>query len=162
MSAKPETDPPKLAAKANVVRYVGGSQYDHATGVLNGEAFVRPQKDLDGMSFTQRLIFSTKSEDDKVEIRRVFASRMNVGKTAIFDELNVGRALAALTQFDDDFHFLADPLPAEGSKLANPAHALLIGLPFAGEAVGSLKSELAGDLLQKTVHDKFPAVLPQN
>ena len=152
----------ELASAANVVRYVGGSQYDHATGILNGEAFIRPLKDIDGMSFTQRLIFSTNSEDDKNEIRRVFASRMNVGKTAIFAELNVEKALTALAQFEEEFHFLADPLPLDGSKLANPAHSLLIGLPFAGEAVGSLKSELAGDFIRKTVHGKFSAVFPQN
>ena len=50
-------------------------------------------------------------EIDKAEICKVFASRMTLGKTAIFAELNVGKALKALKQFEEDFHFLANPLP---------------------------------------------------
>ena len=160
MNGSSTADELRRADAAKVVRYVGGSNYDHTTGEVNGSAFDRTPKDADGLSVTQRLVLSTESDKDKSEIRQVFASRMTMGKTAIFTELNVGRALAVLKQFDEDFHFLASPLISSGEKMANPAHALLIGLPFVGEAVGSLKSELAGDLLRSVVHDKFPAVVP--
>jgi hypothetical protein len=152
------TELKRLPETANIVRYVGGSNYSASTGVLNGIAFERPPKDVDGLSVTQRLVLARNSEKDKTEIRTVFASRMTLGKTAVFAELNVGRALSKLARFDEEFFFLADPLPESDQKLANPAHALLKGLPFVGDEVGSLKSELAGDLLRSVVHDVFSAI----
>ncbi len=85
------------------------------------------------------------------------ASRMTLGRTAVFVQLNVGAALTALKEFEEDIFVCHDARSAEGTRVANPAHALIIGLPFKGEAVGSLKSELAGDRLRATVHDRFAA-----
>ena len=157
MTEKSAIEPKRLPETANVVRYVGGSNYNDSTGVLNGIAFERPPKDINGLSVTQRLVLARNSEKDKTEIRKVFASRMTPGKTAVFAELNVGKALNVLKRFDEEFYFLSDPLPPCDQKLANPAHALLKGLPFVGEEVGSLKSERAGDLLRSVVHDIFSA-----
>jgi hypothetical protein len=148
----------KLPASRNVVRYVGGKHVGNSTGALNGSAFDRTPKDSDGLSFTQRLILSKNPKSDEAEIRRVLGSRLTMGKTAVFAELNVRGALAALKAFEGDFHFREDALAKQGDMLANPAHALLIGLPFKGEAVGSLRSEHAGDLLRQTVIRTFPAV----
>jgi hypothetical protein len=150
----------KLPASRNVVRYVGGKHIGDSTGALNGSAFDRTPKDRDGLSFTQRLILFKSAKKDEAEIRRIVGSRLHMGKMAVFAELNVGAALGALKAFEADFYFREDALAAEGNMLANPAHALLIGLPFVGETVGSLRSEHAGDILRQTVRDTFPAFLP--
>ncbi|MEQ1551197.1 hypothetical protein [Sphingorhabdus sp.] len=147
----------KLPRKQNVVRYVGGLHYDREKDQVAGSAFDRTTKDNDGLSFTQRRILDADSEADKDSIRKVFASRMSLGRTACFAELNVGKALDALDEFEQDFSFVENPIPAEGDKLANPAHVLLIGLPFKGEVVGTLRSELAGDRLCRAIIGKFPA-----
>lgn len=154
----------RLADDKNVARYVGGS---HVTlNPLSGEfevdasAFDRTKKDHDGLSFVERLVLSTDQQRDEIEIRRVLAARRSIGKTARFAELNVGQAVEALSVFDNDFYFCEDPLSAKDGIPANPAHALLKGLPFVGEAVGSLRSEWAGELLSGIVTSTFPAVAP--
>ncbi len=154
----------RLADDKNVVRYVGGS---HVTlSPLTGEfevdasAFDRTAKDHDGLSFTERLVLSIDPHRDEDEIRRVLAARRSLGKTARFVEVNVEQAVKALSVFDNDFYFCEDPLPATTGIPANPAHVLLKGLPFAGEAIGSLSSEWAGELLSGIVTRTFPAVAP--
>lgn len=149
----------RVRAEENVVRYVGGASYDPVTKEVDGGAFGRKPKDTDGLSFTIRMILDSDSESDKNRIREIFSTHIKVGKTAIFAELNVGDVEEALEEFGDGFFFQHDPLPEDGEKLANPAHAILNGLPFIGEAAGSLKSEYAGDLLKNLVLDKFPAAL---
>jgi hypothetical protein len=155
----------KLSADKNVVRYVGGGSI--SLGPSEGEfeigagAFERSTKDEDGLSFIERLILAKQSKADEDEICRVLASRRSFGKTAQFAELNAGKALEALSYFDSDFYFCEDPLSEDGEKLANPAHTLLIGLPFKGEPAGSMTSELAGELLSGTVERLFPAMLPK-
>lgn len=143
-----------------VVRYVGGFHVDPRTGQINGSAFERTAKDVDGLSFNRRGVFAPDVEGDRAAIRRVMASRLKLGATATFAEINVGSALDALTEFEQDVFFVEHPLPAEDGKVANPAHALMIGFPFAGEQVGSLKSEVAGDRLRLCICDQFSAVLP--
>lgn len=146
-----------LESQEQVVRYVGGLNFDQSTGRVDGTAFDRRPKDHDGLSFTRRHVFSSEEEADRNQIRLVFASTIKVGATAKFAQLEVGKALDSLRYFDDIFDFIDDPLDAEGDALANPAHALMVGLPFAGEAVGSLRSELAGDLIAKCVNLVFDA-----
>jgi hypothetical protein len=154
----------KLNGDKNVVRYVGGSfvyvEADSDMFEVGAGAFERTTKDEDGLSFIERLILAKSSKADEDEIRRVLASRRSFGKTAQFAELNVEKALHALSYFDSEFYFCEDPLPTEGEKLANPAHALLIGLPFKGEPAGSMTSEFAGELLSGTVERLFPAIKP--
>ncbi|MEK6637380.1 MAG: hypothetical protein AABY88_04775 [Pseudomonadota bacterium] len=155
----------KLGADRNVVRYVGGASI--SLGPSAGEfeigagAFERSTKDEDGLSFIERFVLAKQSKADEDEIRRILASRRSFGKTAQFAELNVGRALEALSYFDNDFYFCEDPLPEDGERLANPAHVLLIGLPFKGELAGSMTSELAGELLSGAVERLFPAMHPK-
>lgn len=152
----------KLGVSKNVVRYVGGSFVslgpDEHEFEVGAGAFERSTKDEDGLSFVERFVFAKQSNADEDEIRRVLESWRSFGKTAQFAELNVGKVLEALSYFDSDFYFCEDPLPEEGDKLANSAHALLIGLPFKGEPAGSMTSELAGELLSGTVERLFPAV----
>jgi hypothetical protein len=154
--------PSRLGDQTNVVRYVGGSYApespDGSGIVILPGAFDR--KDEDGLSFIQRLILAKAEKQDKDRICLVFASRRTPGKTAVFAEMNVGDALQALSVFDNDFFFIEDPLPAEGEMLANPAHALLVGLPFPGVAIGSIQSEFAGQLLASVVLNTFPAIKP--
>lgn len=146
-----------LAEDEQVVRYVGGSHYSEDTHEVDGSAFDRKPKDDDGLSFTRRFLLSDDEGDDENKIREIFDSRMKVGSTAQFAQLKVADALSALTEFEEVFEFVEDKLDAEGDALANPAHALLLGLPFAGESIGSLKSEVAGDLLSQCVNYCFPA-----
>jgi hypothetical protein len=149
--------PVRLGDHENVARYVGGSNFDPATGRVNGAAFDRTAKDVGGLSFNRTGVLSQIGADDDRQICLVMASRISFGKTAVFAETNVGESVDALRSFGEVFHFIDDPLKAEGTKLANPAHALMIGLPFVGEAIGSLKAELAGDLIARTVQRVFPA-----
>jgi hypothetical protein len=146
-----------LASAERVVRYVGGLHYNHETGVVDGSAYGRRKNDDDGLSFTRRYIVAVDDETDKNQIRRIFASRLKIGKTAVFAQFSVADALDALSDYEEAFDFIENELEAEGQCLANPAHALLRGLPFVGEAVGSLKSEVAGDLLASRVDEIFHA-----
>lgn len=145
-----------------VARYVGGANFDSGTGQINGSAFERTPKDHDGVSFTRRGLLSYDQEEDRQEIRRIMASRLNLGKTAIFAEIQVGLALDTIEEFEQDVYFIENALKEDGDKLANPAHALLIGFPFRGEQIGSLKSEVAGDRLRQCVVGTFPAIMPQD
>lgn len=151
-------DRPRVARDENVVRYVGAAHFEQDTGVLNGSAFDRGPKDTDGLSVTRRGVLSTKRLQDETNIRLVLGSRLKLGTNALFVELNVGGILDALEEFEQEVFVCEDPLPAAGKALANPAHALIAGLPFAGEAIGSLRSEVAGDKLRALVSHSFPAV----
>lgn len=154
-------DVERLKDSEIVARYVGGSHFDPSTKQMNGSAFERTPKDKDGVSFTRRGLLNSNDDQDRNDIRQITASRLKIGKTAVFAELQVGRALAALEEYNQDIYFCNDPLDEDGSELANPAHALLIGFPFKGEQIGSLKSEVAGDKLRDCVDDIFPAILAE-
>lgn len=149
-----------LGQDEEVVRYVGGVHIDPENGDIDGSAFHRPPKDKDGLSFTRRYLLSISEQEDIAAIREIFASRMKLGKTAQFAQLQVGAALEVLNQFDEFFDFVEDPLSQENECLSNPAHALLLGLPFKGEAIGSLRSDLAGDLIASCINRAFPAHAP--
>jgi hypothetical protein len=149
-----------VANNEDIVRYVGGRHVDHSTGIVNGSAFDRDQKDDDGLSFTRKAYFSSEENEDDIQIRKVVGSGLKLGKTAVFAQLNVRRALDALAEFEEEIRVVKNPLPANGETLPNPAHALMLGLPFKGEAIGSLKSEVAGDRLRQTIMRTFPAVCP--
>lgn len=139
------------------VRHVGGSHIDG--DVINGSAFERTPKDVDGVSVSMRGIFSGDQDADIASIRTVVGARRKLGKTSVFAEVNVGNALAVLHEFEESITIVANPLPAEGDLPEDPAHALIVGLPFKGEAIGSLRSELAGDLLARRILRIYPAVL---
>jgi hypothetical protein len=126
---------------------------------LNGSAFDRAPKDTDGLSVNRRHILAQDPLEDEAEIGKVVGSHLKMGATSQFAELNVGLMLDALDDFEQEIFVCEDPLPAVGAALENPAHALVVGLPFAGEVVGSLQSELAGDRLRKIVCHIFPAVM---
>ena len=149
---------PRLGRDEIVARYVGGAHVDLNTGQINGSAFDRTPKDIDGLSFTRRNILDDDCDADRAAIRQAVGSRLRFGRTAVFAELPVGIAAEALEPFDGEFFFVEDPLEAQGLALANLAHALLIGLPFRGEQVGSLKSEIAGDRLRVCIVDRFAAI----
>lgn len=141
-----------------VARYVGGAHIDGETGQINGSAFDRTPKDVDGVSFTRRGMFAAEAEADRTVIRQVVGSRLRLGRTAVFAEVQVGSTLKALHEFESSIEFVEDPLEPEENALANPAHALLIGYPFKNESIGSLKSEVAGDQLRLRILDRFAAV----
>jgi hypothetical protein len=107
----------------------------------------------------RRGLFDADPDRDRAEIRRVVGARRKLGATSIFVEIRVGTMLDALAEFEAEISVVADPLDAEGDWPANRAHALILGLPFVGETVGSLKSELAGDRIRQQILDRFPAVV---
>jgi hypothetical protein len=150
----------ELARDVDAARYVGGAHFDPDTGAVNASAFDRQPKDTDGLSFTRTGFWSANDSDaDDAQIRKIVGSRMAFGKSACFVEMNVGSAVDALSIDGEEFWFREDSLEAEGTMLANPAHALLIGLPYKGEIIGSLRSEVAGDRLCRVIKRRFPARL---
>ena len=141
----------------NFLRHVGGS---HVQGdAINGSAFERARNYVDGVSISLRRVFSNNTQTDVAKIREVVGARRKLGKTSVFAELNVGEALSVLHEFEEAIEIVSKPLPADDSGPEDPSHALILGLPFQGETAGSLKSELAGDLLARRVICKYPAVL---
>lgn len=160
MTALPYAERPRVGVAEDATRYVGGAHFDPTTRQVNASAFDRAPKDTDGLSINRVGVFSGDRDEDRIALRAVMGSRMKLGRTAIFAQFNAGAALAALAEFEEGIFLCHDPLLAERGWLANPAHALIVGLPFKGEAVGSLKAELAGDRLRAVVHDFFPAVAP--
>lgn len=152
----------RVPAEENILRYVSLTGYDPDTGVVNGNAFERKPKDKNGLSVIRRGVFSSESDSDVAAIRFVSGKWLTIKKSGRFAELNVGGFYGAISQLERDVSDVAvveDPLAPEDDKPANPAHALIIGLPFKGEAVGSLTSELVGDLIRKAVlrlHEAVP------
>ena len=151
-------DRPTVGGEETLVRYVGGSHVDSSTGIINGSAFERTAKDTDGVSLTRRGILAAAKDHDREAIKKVVGSRLSLGKTAVFAEIRAGAVLDCLAEFEQGIFICEDPLPEVGLELANPAHALIIGFPFQGESIGSLKSEEAGDRLRHQIQDRFPAI----
>ena len=114
-----------LPRTEEVLRYVGGSNFDPDTGKVHGGAFDRTAKDADGLSFTRVGVFSQDLTEDDANVRAVNGARLSLGKTAVFAQVNVGATIDALTPFESDFYFCADPLKERDGIVANPAHALL-------------------------------------
>jgi hypothetical protein len=139
------------------VRHVGGSHIH--SNVINGSAFERAVKDTDGLSICIRGIFSKEAEADVAAIRIAVGARRKLGSKSVFAEVNVGVALRVLHEFDDSITIDHAPLPAQEDIPADPSHALIVGLPFKGESTGSLRSELAGDLLARRIVRIYPAVV---
>jgi len=140
-----------------VVRYVGGAHIDPKTNEINGSAFERSPKDKDGVSFNRRNIFCYFEKCDRENIISIMKTRMNLGKKSRFAEIIVGDVLAKMSKEDGiSIDFYEDFLDKEPGIPSNPAHALLKGLPFTGEKIGSLDSELAGDLLRQCIVNEYP------
>lgn len=150
-----------LVHSEDVTRLVGGSKICPKTGKIDFSAFDRTAKDTTGLSFNRTGVFSPDQDADDAEISRIMRSRLSVGKTAVHAVTNVGTALKALASFGTLFDFVENPLDAEVDKPANPAHVLMKGLPFVGEAIGSLNSDVAGALLCRTISRTFLAWPPK-
>lgn len=141
-----------------IVRYVGGAHIDPKTKKINGSAFERSAKDTDGVSFNRRRIFCYGEICDRKKIINIMKTRMKLGKTSCFAEVLVKDALEKLSTVEGiSIIFLEDPLDGDNTKPCNPAHAIMEGFPFVGETIGSLSSELAGDLLRKCIIQEYPA-----
>lgn len=140
-----------------VVRYVGGAHIDSKTNEINGSAFERSPKDKDGVSFNRRNIFCYCEKCDRENIISIMKTRMTLGKKSRFAEIVVGDVLAKMAQEDGiSIAFYEDFLDEEPGIPSNPAHAILKGLPFTGEKIGSLSSELAGDFLRQCIVHEYP------
>lgn len=151
-------DGDRVALSEDVVRYARPS--DVRNGVLGATAFVRPEKDKDGLSVCRLGVLAQKIAQDLIEIRRVMSAHMTLkangrlAQISVKDIEDVGKQVSqALSVYED--HVLAD-----GEKPANLAHALIKGLPFAGAENCSAEGLFASDLLALRVPAKnlHPAV----
>lgn len=152
LSARPRVD-----NHEDICRFVGVRAYDRVTKKADASAFSRKKKDHDGLSVNRRGVFSEDVNIDNANIRAVMRCRLSMKATETFIVLNTGAILDALTEFGREVFVCQDPLPADGDILANPAHALIVGLPFKDEPIGSMTSEAVGDILRRLVTDYFPA-----
>ena len=148
---------PRVARPEDLCRYAGATQFDASTGKIGASVFDRYLKDHDGLSVNRRGVFSNVESEDDAEICRVASTSRTPGKTARFVVFNTGKLLDVLEEFDREVFVCQDPLNAEDEAEANPAHALIVGLPFVGEEVGSITSEIIGDRLRRIASVGFPA-----
>lgn len=147
-----------LAVEAHVVRYARPEDYD--SGMLHSSAFNRPAKDADGLSVTQLGVLEPKDHDaDMRVIRAIMISRgIPLGEDTCFAELAVSDIIEAGREAMTTFSVLHSPSKAKlgEGKLANPAHAIINGLPLEGLSIGSLTSQLVSDLLLTKVRREIP------
>lgn len=141
-----------------VVRYARPEDYEE--GILSGSAFYRPAKDADGLSVTRRgYFYATDDVADMREIRAIMVSRaFPLGDDSCFAELSVEDIIAAGREAQTIFSVVEAPSKSKDKegKLANPAHAIIDGLPLEGTSIGSFSSQLVGDLLVSKVRREHP------
>lgn len=142
-------DGDRVGRHEKVVRYARPSDVHGDT--LNGSAFDRKAADRDGVSVCRLGVFQAEPVGDLDQIRRAMGSRLRLKPAGRLAEISVGAIEDVGREVDELLFVVEDALPAEGGHPANPAHALIDGLPFKGASVGSLSSELAGDLLRRHV-----------
>lgn len=145
-----------LADEHHVLRYVGGLSFDVDKGVVDGAAFLRKPKDVDGLSVNWLEWFPGALEDQVGGVRR--AARLRYGRTAGLARLNVGRSINSVREKHPErltLSFIHDPLPAVDKHAADPSHSLIVGAPFQDGP----EADLLGDLIaQCVVPPVFPAV----
>jgi hypothetical protein len=146
-----------LAGEHAVLRYVGGLNFDVDKGVVDGGAFLRKPKDIDGLSLNWLEWFPGPLEDQVAGVRR--AARLRYGRTTGLARLNVGQSINSVWEKHPErltLSFVLDPLPAEDKHGADQSHSLIVGAPFRDGP----EADLLGDLIaQRVVPPVCPAVL---
>lgn len=145
----------------NVVRLV--RHIDFKKGILGASAFDRPEKDHDGLSVTRRhVLIPDDDAADLKRIREVLGAWRMLKASHRLAQISVGDILAAGAEANRALSVVEDPIEAEPPKPANPAHALILGLPFAGAEKGSLDAVMASDLLARKIDPQnvLPAIEP--
>lgn len=128
-----------------IARYVSGGQVDG--DLISGEAFQLKPKDDGGLSVNWPAVFDADLGLAAGEIKR--RARITVRPSGRYAILNVREILDISRQADElnQLSVIEDPLEAEGEKLADPSHALILGLPLPDD----LQAQMAGDLLARLV-----------
>lgn len=144
-------DGDELTAEQEVVRYARPS--DVPNGFLLSTAFERPEKDKNGLSICQLYVFSPHLDADLVALRQVLGAWMNLKPNGRFAQLSVADIVAVGEEVAQTLSVVEDPVAAQGDKPANPAHSLIVGLPFKGADQGELGAVLASDLLARKVSE---------
>jgi hypothetical protein len=132
----------------HVLRYVGGRACDIDKGTVDGGAFLRKNKDTDGLSVNWLEWFPGSLEEQVAGVRQ--AARIKYGPTAGLVRLNVGRSINFVRQNHPErltLSFVHDPLPAEDEHAADPSHSLIKGGPFEDAP----DADLLGDLIAQCV-----------
>jgi hypothetical protein len=121
---------------------------------VEGGAFLRKKKDIDGLSANWQEWFSGSLQDQVAGVRR--AARLRYGSTAGLARLNVGHSITFVRENHPErltLSFVHDPLPAAGSHPADASHCLIRGAPFENGP----GADLLGDLIAQCV---IPPVFP--
>jgi hypothetical protein len=153
MEPAPESGAP-LDHGHHVLRYVGPRLLDN--GTVDGGAFLRKPKDVDGLSVNWLEWFPGFLEDQVTGVRQ--AARLTYSRNGGLARLNVGRT----TNFIREHHperlallFVHNPLLAQGEHLPDQSHSLITEAPFENAP----DAELLGDLIARCViAPVFPAV----
>jgi hypothetical protein len=142
----------------DVVRLI--RHIDFKNGIVGASAFDRPEKDHDGLSVCRRGVFAPDDSADLQRIRQVLGAWRTIKPSQRLAQISVEDVLAAGEEAKRALTVVEDPVAAEPPKPANEAHALILGLPFAGSEEGTLDAVTAGDLLARKVaaRNVFPAV----
>jgi hypothetical protein len=135
----------------DIVRYA--RPMDLHLGRVNGSAFLRRAQDEDGLSVSRPAVFGD-GEHALVQIRSL--ARLKMKATGGLARVNVGRMKEVVAEAAElELQVVEDHLPAEGLHLADPSHALVVGLPSSLE---SPFNEVIGDLIAAEVTAVHPAV----
>lgn len=147
-------------ASENVVRLI--RHIDFKKGIVGSSAFDRPEKDHDGLSVSRRGVLAEDDCTDLRLIREVLGAWRTLKASNQLAQICVADILAAGAEAKRALSVIEDPVDADPPKPANQAHALILGLPFAGSDTGSLDSLTAGDLLARKIDpgNVFPAIEP--
>lgn len=146
----------RVATEERVVRYAKPTAVEG--DVVNGTAFDRRPTDVTGLSVSRLGIFDPDRARDLAMLRTVIGSALTLSPNGRLAEIGVGTIEAVGREVGQLLHVAENALPAVTPALANPAHALIDGLPFKGAPVASLQNETAGDLLALRVSELHDAL----
>ena len=132
----------------HVLRYIRRKYFDRTANMIDGNAFLSRPAEHGGPSFNWMEAFEGDVEDRREAIKRL--RRIRYERNGRLAQLNVGRtkAYAAMQAID----FRHDPLAANETYAAYPAHAYLAGVP----EIDSPEGEAIGDLICQCVEQVFP------
>lgn len=149
-----------VGANERVVRLLRAP--DFKNGFVQSTAFDRPEKDRDGLSVSRRGVFSAEDETDLRTLRQVIGAWRQVKASQRLAQISVADILDAGREADRVLSVIEAWVEADYPKPANPAHAIICGLPFMGADEGSLGSVAAADILARKIgpNDVFAAVEP--
>jgi hypothetical protein len=147
-------------AGENVVRLI--RHIDFKMGIVGSSAFDRPEKDHDGLSVSRRGVLASDEATDLRLIKEVLGAWRTLKASNQLAQISVADILAAGEEARRALLVIEDPVAAEPPKPGNPAHALILGLPFIGSDTGSLDALTAGDLLARKIEPSsvYPALEP--